>query len=419
MAMNDFPEFVLKIVLSTGTFYLIYAIMLKRLTFFKINRFYLIISLLASIAASAINYQAPVTLGSNGVSGIIELKQVVVGEQALAKSFDWSFFIQAIMISVAAFFALKLIIQIATILRFYLTGEKFSFEERIVVSCPELKTSFSFFNWIFIDRNKLESTDFQKIFMHEQAHSRQVHSADILMFEIMGMLLWFNPFYWLLKRALKETHEFLADKAVIEHVADASSYRILLVQSTIGDRYFAMANNFNYSIIKKRLKMMTKQKSSRWQMLRFAMVLPVIAAILMVFSCGKTEVQVPQVAQKTTEKSGEVSLKNGSTDRVFEVVEDMPEYPGGETALRNFLATNIKYPEAARNLGIQGRVFVRFVVTSTGDVRDVTIARGVDPVLDKEATRVVQKMEKWKPGMQKGKPVSVYYTVPISFVLSK
>ncbi|WP_439182833.1 energy transducer TonB [Carboxylicivirga taeanensis] len=102
---------------------------------------------------------------------------------------------------------------------------------------------------------------------------------------------------------------------------------------------------------------------------------------------------------------------------VFFIVEDMPEFPGGEEALRKYIAQSVKYPVIAQENGIQGRVYVSFVVNTKGKVTDVKIARGVDPNLDKEAIRVVQAMPAWKPGKQRGKAVKVSYTVPINFVL--
>lgn len=117
----------------------------------------------------------------------------------------------------------------------------------------------------------------------------------------------------------------------------------------------------------------------------------------------------PIVQQKEEEKEEEA--------QVFFVVEEMPEFPGGELALRKFIASSIKYPVIAQENGIQGKVYVTFVVDKDGSVTLAKVARGVDPSLDKEAIRVVNSLPKWKPGKQRGKPVKVSYTVPINFVL--
>ncbi len=109
--------------------------------------------------------------------------------------------------------------------------------------------------------------------------------------------------------------------------------------------------------------------------------------------------------------------ENKSKDGVFFTVEEMPEYPGGEEALRNDLAANIKYPDEAKKAGIQGKVYVSFVVDEHGKVTDAKIARGIDPSLDKESLRVINELKTWKPGKEKGKAVKVAYTVPINYAL--
>ncbi len=103
---------------------------------------------------------------------------------------------------------------------------------------------------------------------------------------------------------------------------------------------------------------------------------------------------------------------------IFEVVENMPEFPnGGQAGLMQYLSKNIKYPTISQEQGTQGRVTCQFVVNKDGSIVDVKVIRGVDPYLDKEAIRVISSMPKWKPGMQRGKPVRVKYTVPVMFRL--
>ena len=104
-------------------------------------------------------------------------------------------------------------------------------------------------------------------------------------------------------------------------------------------------------------------------------------------------------------------------NRVYDVVEEMPEFPGGWSALLNFLATNMKYPKDCQEAGIQGRVVVKFVVDKDGRVTNARVAQPVNPSLDKEALRVINSMPRWAPGKQKGKPVRVTYTVPLMFRL--
>ena len=104
-------------------------------------------------------------------------------------------------------------------------------------------------------------------------------------------------------------------------------------------------------------------------------------------------------------------------EQIFQVVEEMPSFPGGDAECMRFLNKNIKYPTIAKENGIQGRVILQFVVNKDGSIVDVVVARSVDPYLDKEAVRVVNMMPKWKPGKQRGKPVRVKFTLPVTFRL--
>ncbi|MBI9065818.1 MAG: energy transducer TonB [Salinivirgaceae bacterium] len=121
-----------------------------------------------------------------------------------------------------------------------------------------------------------------------------------------------------------------------------------------------------------------------------------------------TEVEVVEMVEEEEEEEAQV----------FFIVENMPEFPGGDVELRNYINKNVVYPEIAKENGIQGRVFIQFVVNRNGEVEGVKVVRGVDPSLDKEAVRVIKTLPKWAPGSQRGKPVKVSFTVPINFQLN-
>lgn len=117
------------------------------------------------------------------------------------------------------------------------------------------------------------------------------------------------------------------------------------------------------------------------------------------------------------QKVADSSLNSKSTEKTFDVVENMPSYPGGRNAMIAFFSSNMKYPEAAKKKGIHGRVIVNFVVDKDGSITEAKVVRSVDPLLDKEALRLVYSMPKWKPGTMDGKPVRVRYSVPFTFRL--
>jgi protein TonB len=124
------------------------------------------------------------------------------------------------------------------------------------------------------------------------------------------------------------------------------------------------------------------------------------------------DAEVVEVIEQVQEE-----VQEEAPQEVFVVVEEMPSFPGGDVELFKFIYDNIKYPELAKENNIQGKVILRFCVTYKGTVDQVSIVRGVDPSLDEEAIRVIKMLPLWKPGKQGGKPVNVWYSVPISFQL--
>lgn len=143
-----------------------------------------------------------------------------------------------------------------------------------------------------------------------------------------------------------------------------------------------------------------------------ALFLLFILAIGQFISCG---------TNKSTQRNDTsyVEAKDKiETDKVYQVVEKMPEFPGGKQRLLNWVMKNIQYPAEARRKGVQGRVVITFVINKNGKAVEPLIVQSVDPLLDKEAIRLINSMPKWEPGEEKGEPVRVKFTMPINFRLS-
>ena len=174
--------------------------------------------------------------------------------------------------------------------------------------------------------------------------------------------------------------------------------------------------------------MMNKQKTRSIGKLKYLLFLPVAA--LLAAACSGTQKQ-EQPAQEPAQEQTATPTKEADMDEVvvvayddskvegevYDLPEVAPEFPGGMQALMKFLAQNIKYPTDAQKAKKEGRVIAQFVVTTDGSIADIKVIRGIYPSLDEEAIRVIKAMPKWKPGTQKGQPVNVRYTIPISFRL--
>jgi TonB family protein len=203
------------------------------------------------------------------------------------------------------------------------------------------------------------------------------------------------------------------------------NYQSLLLSQVFKSRAFNLTNSFsNPSLIKKRMIMMTKKRSGALVNLKLLMVLPVVAAVMVAFSsCGKnsnpevtqTEIAPPPPPPPLSELTKEVTEESG--EEPFIIVEEMPVFPGGNDALLKYIYENTHYPDAAKEKNIQGRVIIRFCVTNKGGVSNISVYKGVDPELDKEAMRVVKTLPAFKPGKQGGKPVPVWFILPITFAL--
>lgn len=131
---------------------------------------------------------------------------------------------------------------------------------------------------------------------------------------------------------------------------------------------------------------------------------------------GSTDVNAVSIQELNNNR---IIIKDETPQKPFESVEQMPKFPGGDTELMRFISNNIKYPPIAAENGIEGRVVIRFVVGKDGHVSDINVLRPLDPSCDKEAIRVVKMMPKWIPGMQNGRSVAVYYTLPVLFKLQR
>ena len=327
------------------------------------------------------------------------------------------------------------------------------------ITCTHIEERY---RTLFLLPESHTESEISEIITHEETHARQYHSADVLVSEIMCTFCWFNPFVWLMKREVRGNLEYMADHRVLETGHDSKSYQYHLLGLAHHKAAANLSNSFNVLPLKNRIKMMNKRRTKEIGRTKYLMFLP-LAALLMIISnievvarttkeFAKEMMAAPEeqgVSQtelangpelpdgmtgvatlqdkKGTQKTKEVApppppapVKSATVNDsvVFEVVEEMPDFPGGQSALMEYLAKNIKYPATAHENGKQGRVIVMFVVKKDGSISDVKTVRGVDPYLDKEAERVIAAMPNWKPGKQRGQAVNVRFTVPVTFRLS-
>ncbi|MCI7386096.1 MAG: TonB family protein [Bacteroides uniformis] len=530
----------LKVNVAIVLFYAFYRLFFYKDTFFGWRRTALLCFFAVSAAVPLLNIQTWITeqepmVAMADLYASVVLPELTVGTEVAPT--DWksilSEYANIAYWGIAALLMIRLIMQLAGIIRLTCRCRKIQIGNTSIHLLPKADGPFSFFHWIFIHPSSHTEEEFNEILTHEQTHARQWHSIDVIISELVCIFCWCNPFAWLMKREIRTNLEYMADARVLENGYDSKTYQYHLLGLSHQKAAVTIYNSFNVLPLKKRIKMMNKKRTKEIGRTKYLMFLP-LAALLMIVSNIETvarttkkiavevieavdpqteqpapEVQDPQVAPqpeqdtKTVTYKGKVVDKDGKpiqgvkilsvpnstptevttqadgsfefkaspkakllflyqdgnkkkgisfTDErlpkenktnwtivynekwnevmqsdpgtpdnpIFEVVEHMPEFTGGGMpALMEYLSKNIKYPEAAMKKGIQGRGIVQFVVEKDGSITNVKILRGVDPELDKEAVRVVSAMPKWKPGTQRGEAVRVRFTVPVMFRLTE
>ncbi len=346
-----------------------------------------------------------------------------------ANTITWPNILMAIYLSISAAFFLRFLVQLFRISSLVNAGKKKKVKGLILVEHTKNIPPFSFLNFCFINPKSIPDDKIEGIILHERAHSNHLHSVDMIIMEIIGVFLWFNPFFWLLRKALVEVHEYQADNGVIQSKTDPYAYLDTIVSVAFNGVALPVGNNFNKSLTLKRLAMINLKKKNKGAILKLAIALAIATPFTLIISCSKDEPLKPKQSDEfaieqrkgsETTTSTTVDTKN-DTDiekEVFVVVEDMPLFNGQpHEAFREFIGKNLIYPEEAAKKGIEGRVFVSFIVEADGEVTSVKIVRGAHPLLDAAAVRVVELSPKWTPGMQKGTPVRTTFTFPITFNL--
>ncbi len=443
--------------LSLILFFVIYILVLKRLTFFQWNRIYLLSAIAVSFVIPLLQF---VDLSNHrevyrplAIIDFPEMETVGVTD-TLEHNHSWSTMDWARFLYIAGtglmFFWLGI-----RLYRVFKTFGDNSIEQR----------SFSFFNRVFIAE---ETQHRDVIASHEQIHMKQGHSYDILFVEIVRVFNWFNPIFYFYLKELKFQHECIADKACSE---DKVQYAELLVLNAMGVSHSVLTHEFsNQSFLKQRIMMLFKNKSKKINLISYVMILPallLISGMALAFNGSIRDVVVSIAAvdvenivqqdtikrkakeakeetmpkreeeaipkRKVTPKGESRQEENQNTvtnviiapqeqedtDRIFTAVEISPEPKGGLKAFREWIGMNYRYPQAAVDAGVKGRIVVSFVVEADGKLSGFKVVEDLGHGTGEEAVETLKKAEAWRPGVQNGKKVRVAYTLPIHLNLQQ
>lgn len=295
-------QYLLKVSISLAIMYVFYQLVLRRLTFYDHNRWYLFGYSVLCYFISFINI-GPILQNGGGESH--ELFNMVPSVGALATGLSessaaveadsgWSIWDWATLVLAGGtvLFIARLIIQLVSFKRLKAgarlvsgTGIKFYQVNRNIIP-------FSFGNSIYINQNLHTESELKEIIRHEFVHVKQKHTLDIIWGELLCIVNWYNPFAWLIRRAIRQNLEFIADNKVIANGIDKKQYQYLLLK-VIGNNHFSIASQFNFTSLKKRIVMMNKIKTAKVHLFKFLFMLPLLAVILIAFRSSSTNTEEP------------------------------------------------------------------------------------------------------------------------------
>ncbi|MBI6118593.1 M56 family metallopeptidase [Salegentibacter maritimus] len=474
-------EYIIQVIVFQLGFLLLYELLLKKETFFTINRLYLLVTPLVSLLLPVLKFESLATLvPAESIAGLqVLLPEVYIGGQPEASQelpaiklaaqqglqINW----WLVTYVAGAVLSLMLLIKKYRDLNYLFRFRRISEDKELrIIEVPNSKIACTFYKTVFLG-NKLSEAEKQQILSHELVHVKQRHSLDLIFFEALKIIFWFNPLVYIYQSRIAVLHEFIADANVVKTTTKRSYYEHLL-NSAFNTQNISFINQFfNHSLIKKRISMLQKSRSKTIAKYKYLFVLPLLFMMLTYVSCSENreidEKEEPIYQQLTeiklaVQEGKELSLEEkeelfeimkvvmdtekapmppspppfekSSTDNSnsvpFGVIEDVPVFQGCKDLSSNeerkkctsnkisqFVNKNFDTSIAEKS-GLTGvnRIIVQFRIDETGNIADVR-ARAARPELQEEAIRVISELPKMQPGKQKGENISVMYSLPIVF----
>ena len=413
--MTSFLLYIARAGLYLGLFYAFYLLVMRRTTFFRLNRALLLCGSFLCLVLPFIRLRSVVTAGLAS-----ELSMAAGGAEAAGEAVQVAFPWKEVLLAVYAAGALATLTLYALlawkIRRMMHRGESTRMDDgcRLIVLDEDIP-SFSWGRRIVMSRKDLAENP--AILTHEMMHVHCRHSVDLILFFPLQLLFWWNPLVWITREELRLLHEYEADEGVIRKGIDAASYQLLLVRKAVGEHRFTLASGFQHAKLKSRIEMMLKPGSSGWMRWSYVALVPVLGCFM--FICNPVKaVNLREVTGTFAEdvadapKQEESSYRMGAQMKLF---EQMPRFNGGDT--REF-SKWVNSQDLLQNRGdIQGRVLVQFTVGEDGEVGNVQVLKGVREDLDNTVAQVIASSPKWEPAIDaNGVAVPVNFSMPIVFL---
>ncbi len=503
--------YVLQVVLFQVLFILVYDIALSKETFFSKNRLYLLSTTVASFLIPLFKIETLNKVVSQEYT--VLLPEIVLSPQKVIEKTSWYQSINYVEVLFALgmmLFATIFLIRLFKLIRLIHNHKKSSYESYTLVLLPKNAKAFSFFNYIFIGE-ELTGEKKNNVIKHELVHCKQKHTLDLLLFEILKIVMWFNPMIWIFQKRISLVHEFISDE-VVSKSSEKNNYINNLLSEIFQVENISFVNQFyKKSLIRKRITMITKNRSKQIKNLKYLLLVPVVVSMLFYTSCTDNEninktsivtldnqkiylttldnkletsdtkksymdlllgVEAPTskeyslndltieerkeyketissaIEEKSTFSRIKPRIFQGNNNRkvlfynfnnakeknntsettnssvLFSKLDVAPTFPGCETgdkkcfnkSLLDFVTQNFD-TSITNNLGLKKgktRIFSQFKITKEGEISEIK-TRAPHKTIENYTNKIIKQLPKMKPGVKNKKPVSVLFTLPITF----
>lgn len=457
-------NYILQVILFQVLFLAIYDFFLSKETFFIKNRWYLLATPILSFLIPFI--RIPSFQKAVPPDFIVYLPEIFLSpEKVIQNSFTETIFYASLNYITVLFwigvclFSILFLIKLIKIINLIRTYEVIKQQDFTLILIPNNTKAFSFFNYVFLG-NKIKETNRGKIIQHELVHSKQKHSLDLLLFEFLKIVMWFNPMIYFYQQRITLVHEYISD-AIVAKSENKETYINNLLSNFFQVENISFINQFyKQSFIKKRIIMITKTQSKKMNQLKYLVLIPVLASMLFYTSCASKsneknslDSEIASLENQKLKNSIEklnreneilidlnnflkkkVKKENGTFNNVIKETEEVsfmnidkaPTFPGCEAGDKDCFSKKIQKhflnnfdSKLPKTLGLKSgrkRVFIGFKIDKEGNIVDVK-ARAPHDKIEEEVIKVMNLLPKVTPGEQDGQAVAVTYSIPFTLVI--
>ncbi|MGJ1214576.1 M56 family metallopeptidase [Sphingobacterium multivorum] len=299
--MESLLTYVIQVNLLLGIIYLGYIGLLKGLTFYFLNRAYFLVGGLFAFLYPFLDLKSLFVQRGLNMGVVGEQISLYMMEPEVQQQLTLGRLVEIVFVAGAVLLFLKFVFQLVSLLRIHLNSTSDQWRTYLFRNVLIPIVPFSFLNKIYVNKDQHLDAELKDIFKHEDIHVKGLHSLDILLFEMILVCCWYNPFVWLMRRAIRQNLEFLTDQQVLDKGIDKQTYQYSLLNVSKKGTSVGLSNQFNFKLLKRRIMMMNKKRSSKIELSKYAFLLPIFLLTGAAFTVSKAEGSIENVVEKVNE----------------------------------------------------------------------------------------------------------------------